>query len=386
MTIYSGDFSNLSDLVAEAWGGSNVKAMKPKKDRLVAANDNRPTPPVLAWPALERLAYRGDIVRAFALRHWKNLVHPGSMFEPHHEVDDDAEDQIEVRPSEAETLRAIGWAVNGEERWHHTGRLVNTYDRKHATPVSVRNRLGGTDTRIGNLLYRDGKLVEWAVTAKGRSLAPVERLRGVKGAQTQERSETAIWAYLRTGNANSPFAALSFRRPFSGEQAIGSCYDPLPREEPSNKDKFGRFGVVEARAFLKERGVDGSVPFDQLPAPATRFPDALVPGNQWVGGLKHPKPLGEISAAAFREPEAVTALETKSHLNNLRRLLGDHAKILDLAITDATAKEIGVAMGKAPAYAERVGPLLIEAALDALLALDDTARSDVKSLQQKNAA
>ncbi|KAB1086476.1 hypothetical protein F4V91_08560 [Neorhizobium galegae] len=378
------DLSQLSALLSSAV--SPAKRAKAPKARPVAANDNKPTPAVLAWPALERLAYRGDMARAFALRHWKNLCQPGSVFDPTPTADDAAEEQIEVRPSEAETLRAIGWTVTGEERWPDTGRLVNTYEPKEATPVSKRNRLGGTDTRLGDLLFRDGKLIQWAVTAKGKALAPIERPRGLKGGQTSERAEAAIWAYLRTADAGSPFSATSLRRPFSGEKAIGECYDPLPREAPSKKDKSGRFGVEEARALLREHGVDGSVPFEELPVPAIRGPDALVPGKQWRGGIKKPKPVGEISAAAGREPEVVRLVEARSHLDNLRKLLGDHARVLDLAIGNATAREIGIAMGKAPAYAEKVGPMLIDAAIDALLAIDETARTDILAEERKIAA
>ncbi|WP_105403403.1 hypothetical protein [Neorhizobium sp. T7_12] len=378
------DLSQLSALLSSAV--SPAKPAKTPKARPVAANDNKPVPAVLAWPALERLAYRGDIARAFALRHWKNLCQPGSVFEPTPDVDDAAEEQIETRPSEAETLRAVGWTVTGEERWPVTGRLVNVYEPTEATPVSKRNRLGGTDTRLGDLLFRDGKLMQWAVTAKGKALAPIERPRGMKGGQSSERTEAAIWAYLQTANATSPFAATSLLRPFSGEKAIGTCYDPLPREAPSKKDKVGRFGVEEARALLRSYGVDGAVPFEELPVPATRGLDALVPGKQWRGGTKKPKPVGEISAAAGREPEVVRLVEMRSHLDHLRLLLGEHAQVLDMAITNATAKEIGVAMGKAPAYAEKVGPLLIDAAIGALLAIDETARTDNLAEEQKVAA
>jgi hypothetical protein len=378
------DLSSLSALLASPT--SAVKPSKASKKTPVAANDNRPAPAVLAWPALERLAHRGDIARAFALRHWRNLCQPGSGYEPDDSTDQATEDVVELRPSEAETLRAIGWTVTGQERWADTGRLVPTYETSESTPSIARNRNGGTDTRLGDLLFRDGKLMTWGATAKGAPLKPIERPRGIKGGKAPERTAVAIWAYLGVGNTQSPFAATSYRRQFSGERAIAACYDPLPREEPSEKDKRGRFGVEEARALLREHGVDGAVRFEDLPVSAMLVPDGLVVGPQWVGGIKKPKPLGEISAAAGREPEVVRLVETLSHLSNLRHLLGDHARVLDLAITNATAREIGIAMGKAPAYAEKVGPLLIDAALDALLELDETAKADVLAEEKKMAA
>ncbi len=60
--------------------------------------------------------------------------------------------------------------------------------------------------------------------------------------------------------------------------------------------------------------------------------------------------------------------------------------MLDLAITDASAKEVGVAMGKAPAYAEKAGPHLIDAAIDALIAQDETARTEIAPIERKIAA
>lgn len=55
------------------------------------------------------------------------------------------------------------------------------------------------------------------------------------------------------------------------------------------------------------------------------------------------------------------------------KLLKGHASVLDLAITDAAAKEIGMASGLTPAYAEKREPVLVDAVIDALIALDDTA-------------
>lgn len=386
MKIDTRDLSNLAALLSSAPEAPKpTKAAPKKKATPVAANDNEPAPS-LAWPALERLAHRGDAARAFALRHWKNLCYPGSGYEPQ-PIEDNEPETVEIRPSEAEMMRAVGWTVTGEERSLRTGKLVPTYEPRETQAATTRNRNGGTDTRIGGLLFRDGKLIEWGVTAKGRPLKPVERLRAGKGGQTTERSEAAIWAYLRTSaDTKSPLAAAPYRRPFSGEPAIMDHYDPLPREEPSAKDRRGRFGVEEARAVLQEHGVDGAVPFEDLPVQAAMCADAIVPGGQWVGGVKKPKPLGEISAAAGPDAPIVRLMEVADHVGHLRRLLREHAKVLDLAITNATARDIGIALGKAPAYAERAGPMLIDAALDALLELDETAHTKTEPPKKKMAA
>lgn len=379
------DLSQLSAILAAA--SSAPAPAKPKKPRPMPANDNR-APDVLAWPTLERLAHRGDENRVYALRHWRNLNYPGSGYIPPEPTDDDTDElQVEVRPSEAELLRAIGWTVTGSERWEHTGRVVNTYDRADLSAAIKRHRNGTVDIVMGNLVFRDGEMTEWGRTAKGRALRPVERTRGVKGGEQPGRTEAAIWSYLHIpATTPSPFAASSLRRPFSGEPAIANMYDPLPREAPSAKDRHGRYGVEEARDVLRVHGVDGSIAFADLPVPATRCPNALVVGPQWVGGVKKPKPLGEISSAAGRECEVSRRVETADYVDHLRRVLGDHAKVLDMAITNASAKEVGIAMGKARAYAEKAGPWLIDAAIDALISADETARTVVSVDEKKIAA
>lgn len=381
------DFSELSALLAKAAAAPAKPATKmPSVRKPVPANDNK-VADVLAWPTLERLAHRQDEARVYALRHWRNLCYPGSGFVPTVDEDESEELEMEIRPSEAELLGAIGWQVIGKERWEHTGKVVNIYSTTDATPVSKRNRLGGTDTEIGDLVFRDGSLIRWGKTKKGAALRPVDRPRGVKGGALPGRTEAAIWSYIKLPAAGaSPMAAKPYRTPMSDECVIGDFYSPLPREEPSSKDRYGRFGVAEARAVLLEFGVDGSVPFDRLPVPATMCPDAIVAGPQWVGGVKKPKPLGEISQAAGGEPEVVRRIETLDWITHLRRLLGEHAKVLDMAITNATAKEIGSAMDKAPAYAEKAGPILIDAAIDALIAIDETARTKVAPEMEKIAA
>lgn len=384
------DLSQLSALLAEHISAPSLSPVpKPKKARaLTPANDNKPAREQLAWPALERLAYRGDYRRLFALRHWKNMVFPGSEIDPPEENNNlDPETTIEVRPSEAELLAGVGWRIVGRERWHYTNEKVNVYEPREANETRRQNKNGGIDTQLGDLLFRDGALIEWGRTGKGRSLRPVERPRGAKGSGNPARSNSAIWSYLKLpGAVASPLTAKPYSKPLSGEPAIGDYYAPLPRAEPSAKDKHGRFGVKEGRDLLCSLGVDGSVPFERLPVSATRCPDGLVSGPQWVGGIKKPKPLGEISAGAGREPEFVRQVETINYVEHLRRHLGQHALVLDMAISDATAKEIGIAAGRAPAYAEKVGPSLIDAAIDALIDLDETARGEFVQLEEEIAA
>lgn len=378
------DLSRLSELLASASQPTEKK--RPAAKTITPANDNKSAAVRLAWPTLERLAHRGDERRVHALRHWRNVNFPEAVQTSQPDSDsNDVEARAEIRPSEGELLAAVGWAVTGQERWPDTGKKMNTYEKVEAIPHTSRNRNGGSDTQLGGLLFRDGKLIVWGRTAKGRPLKPVERPGGPKGGVSSERTAAAVWSYLALQGAVSPLKADGYCKPFSNEPAIACSIDPLPREEPNGKDKAGRFGVEEGRALLQALGVDGSVPFDQLPAVATRGPDALVLGS-FVGGVKKPKPLGEISAAAGGEPATLREAEGQLFVEFLRQHLGKHAKVLDLAIGDATAKEIGVAMGQGPAYAEKRGPALIDAAIDALIALDETARLEVGDPPQKLAA
>ncbi|WSG73110.1 hypothetical protein U8P80_16375 [Rhizobium beringeri] len=379
------DLSQLSALLATKT--APVSAKPRSSPKLVApANDNKPVRLRLAWPAFERLAHRGDYARLFALRHWKNLNFPGVEIDVLEEGNYDPEITVEIRPSEGELLTAVGWKVIDRERWYFTNEMANVYEATPSVETRLKNRNGGTDTSLGALLFRDGKLTQWGETRKGSPLRPVERSRGPKGGADPSRSESAIWAYLKLDGAVSPFTARPYVKPISAEPAIHGCYDPLPRVEPNAKDRCGRFGAEEAREVLRRLGVDGSVPFDSLPSSATRCPDGLVAGDQWIGGVKKPKPLGEISSSAGREPEFVRHVETMAYVDYLRRRLDQHATVLDLAITDASAKSIGMGMGQAPAYAEKRGPALIDAAIDVLISIDETARGAFVPADEKIAA
>lgn len=375
MTALNRDLANLSALLAAASAPASEPARKPKlKSIPKAANDNKPASDVLAWPTLERLAHRGDEARAYALRHWRNLNFPGSEPPPLSTTNEDEPDlKTEIRPSEAELLRAVGWTVTGRERWHHTGRNVNTYLPADAE-ITVVKSAARTEFQIGNLTFRDGKLRVWGQTAKGKPLQPVERPAGQKGSAKPQRSEAMIWSYLALKGAKSPLAAISLQRPISDVPAIIKRSVPLPRVEPDEKDKAGRFGVAEAREVLKDFGVDGSVPFERLPVRATRCADGVVPGPQWVGGIKKPKPAGEISAAAEHGPEALRQVDGVMFIAFLRRRLGKLALVLDMVIGDASARDVGVEMGLAPAYAEKRGAILINEAIDALIEIDEHAR------------
>lgn len=351
------DFSQLASLLAEQTASPAKKAVTATVTKVRApANDNRAPAEVLAWPALERLAYRRDADRIRGLQRWRYLLFPREIVIADQDDDTNEEAAIEIRPSEAELMAGVGRSVIGRERWHWTRKMVNTYSDTLEPSIQYRtNRNGALEAQIGSFLFRKGELVQWAVTKKGRPLGPVERSRGVRGTAKAERSESGIRSYLALTGAVSPLAAEPYHRPISDAPALGDCYQPSSQ-------------ASKAKAVLKQFGVDGSVSFKDLPFPATRCPTATAKGAFFFGGIKAPKPTASTPAA--REPELISRAEGLSLERYLRSRLGDHAKVLDMAITHASsAQKIGVAMGLSPAYAEKLGGTLIDEAIDALILL-----------------
>ncbi|MQY45337.1 hypothetical protein GAO09_04560 [Rhizobiales bacterium RZME27] len=369
------DLSALSALLAGHVAPADKKQKKATAPKTgpSAANDNRKPKDVLAWPALERLAHRGDDRRVYALRHWRNMCYPDRV-----EVEPSSEEYnpevvVEIKPSEPALLGAIGWQATGKERWHFTGEEVNTYQRAECDVTYGVDRNGNEEAKVGSLMFRNGQLVQWGKTKKGSALAQSERARGEKGGAAPGRSEAMIRSYLALKGAVSPLAAQSYFKPMSPVTVIRDAFIPQP-------------GTQEAREILRSFGIDGGVPFHKLPFAATLCPDGIVLGLQWVGGVKKPKPLGEISAASGKEFTAVRQVEAAFHYATIRRSLRDHATVLDLAITDASARDIGIAMGLSSAYAEKRGPSLIDAAIDSLIALDEHAQGDYRPVEERLAA
>jgi len=381
------DFSQLATLLAEHTAAPTKTKPTVAKVRK-PANDNKPAAEVLAWPALERLAYRGDKARVDALQRWRYFVFPReTVVVDQDETQYEPELFIEVRPSEAELMAAVGRHVTDRERWDHTGEMVNVYSdapdpkTEYSVKLVVNDRgvpRRSLEAKIGNLIFCDGELTQWGATSKGKALKPVNRNRGAKGGEKTVRSDTAIWSYLALKGAVSPLTSQPYIKPISTEKALPPMYDPLPPVARSKDDKIGRYGVERARAVLIALGIDGKVRFEDLPLPATRGPDCLAKGSLWLGGVKMPKE--NTSTPAPREPEMISKAEAVSYAEYLRSRLGRHAAVLDMAITHASsAAEIGVAMGLAPAYATKRGGQMIDEAIDALITLLETLEGEIKN-------
>lgn len=257
--------------------------------------------PVLALPTLERLGrVAPDVVPLW--QYWRDLQSapaPDIYNEPEIIVDEgdepantgfgDTELDLEIRPRVEELRRAWESAPARRVSVHCMVRGGQRYDvQPVVNPVLRRD---GNTTRIGDLTFRNGKLVQYGCTARGKKLKPIERLGEPKGSR-------------------KPPPARDFR-------------------------------------FLVRTN-----------APFARKVDFLAGDTHSTGRSGAP-------IECFAEAEQARKAEEGS----LRATLGAHAEILDLAIGDATAREIGESRGYRGKPAERRGIFLVNEAFAALRAL-----------------
>ena len=179
-------------------------------------------------------------------------------------------------------------------------------------------------TTIGSLKFRNGLLIEWGETKKGRKLKPADRARPT-GEQVNKTRNPA--SYLALKGATSPMHASHYHRPFSGEDAISSMYDPLP-------------GVEAARALLRSLGVDGAVPAGELPHEAAVAPTAVADGAGFLGGVSNPSGNSSSGAIMWEGPD-----ERPSNAK----------VVIEEVAARGTLKSIGIRLGYSEEYADRAG-------------------------------
>lgn len=277
--------------------------------RAFVQRDQRNPDPVLNLPSLERLC-RGapDVARLW--KFWRDLqATPAPDIYNAPEVAFDHAIAGSLRPerglmAEAEQVNS-GFSEGGEQdlecrptiaeierAMEGTGRVAvvcMVRDGVRSDVQQVRRPCErGANARIGDLVFRNGVMVQWSTTARGVALAPVERLRASKGSRKPRPKRDLRWL-VRTA---SP--------------------------------------IVKNAGFLA--GVTASTGRSGAPL------------------------------ECFAEAES----HRKAEEQGLRLALGAHAEILDLAITDATAREIGESRGYHGKHAERRGIFLINEAFAAL--------------------
>lgn len=326
-------FEDLRRLAAER--KIALSAAEPKIGR-IAANDNRPrkerparyrgTLPALKW----LFDHHAELAIAFA----KAL--PKSDTTWTRDVDNIIR---EIRPTVGELMEAASDAfrVFVRDGVRHVGKGMQIAPKANDDIERI---------TLGSLKFRDGLLVEWAVTKKGRKLRPVDRLREGGTDKTSARNPRRYLSIKTT--APSPFLAKHLHRPISDEPALAPMYDPLPRMAPNAEDKHGRFGVAEARAVLEAFGVDGSVPFEELPIAALKCADAVASGAGFLGGVSRLSGNSSSGAVLWDMPEKPE---------------GKLAIILDEVAARGTLTSIGIRLGYSKDYADRGGKAaLIEVA------------------------
>lgn len=265
-----------------------------------AANDNKPkeTRYSGALPALRWLwENRPDIAHAFA----SALPRPVANW------------FVEIEPTRQEIRPTIGEVL-----------AASLTDGEQATATHETN---GTYcyTTLGSLKFRNGMLVEWGTTRKGRKLKPADRARPT-GDQANKTRNPASYLALR-GPKPSMMAADHYHRPFSGEDAISSMYDPLP-------------GVEAARALLVSLGVDGSVRADQLPHAVTHCQKGVAAGAGFLGGVTNSSGNSSSGAVMWEGPEDRPS---------------DAKAVIEEVAARGTLKSIGLRLGYSEEYADRAG-------------------------------
>ncbi|MDW9467235.1 hypothetical protein GOA66_14025 [Sinorhizobium meliloti] len=300
------------------------------RDRpLAAANDNEPRKP-------RQPRYRGTLP---ALR-WLYDSFPelapalaAALPKPASNWSADAEDNSqEIRPTEGELMKAASDAfrVYVREGIRHIG-----------AGLTVEADEDGERIALGSLKFRDGRLVEWAVTKKGHKLRPVDRVKAGSGSNSSHRSPQR---YLETrATTPSPMQAASLPRNVSDRPVLSPMLDP-------------QAGVEANRELLRSLGVDGSVSFDELPAPATKCETAVAKGAGFLGGISRPSGNSSSGAQAWEAPE-------------VRQ--GEVASVVEEVAARGTLKSIGLRLGYAEGYADRAGKAALIEAAKTLAAAND---------------
>lgn len=244
----------------------------------------------------------------------------------------------EVKPDLHEMLRSAGgtaWPWSGV-RWKRRGKITWdgepwAYEFPNHTSSIGRHMvtLGGLTfyTRPGARAGFDGGMLLSYIDDAGRTQRPFLKANKPRGGKRPHRDDPAGYLDL-PGAAASPLHAEHLHRPMSGEPALAPMYDP-------------QAGVEEARSVLQTHGIDGSVPFDQLPFPAKRLPDAIAKNARFVGGMSGRSQTASSGTAGKWEP--------------VEPLKGVTAQVIKEVANRGTLESIGIKLGYRGGYADRAG-------------------------------
>jgi len=237
-----------------------------------AANDNKPTKkrkrirnnstlPALRWlydnyPELAEPV--AEAVQSLAVSNWDAEA---------------ADNDQEIRPTVGELIRGATDAESGD--FHK--------------PELKRDNDGNPYIQLGALKFKGNELVEYGLTKKGRKLKPRDRISS-RGDEPGKERNPGGYIFGLKGAVRSPMHSESYQRPFSGLPALVPMYDPQK-------------GVESSRAELQRFGVDGSVAFEDLPFPATKYPPAIAKGADFLGGVVQSSGTSSKGALMWEAPE-----------------------------------------------------------------------------------
>lgn len=248
--------------------------------------------PVLAWPTAERLSRLESPEAARALYRYAELMAPSRSVAANDNDPDvaapegDPDMRHEMRPGIYEMLdaaspgmrcRVVSTKISG--RW--------TITERHEPGF----RISGNQVQLGNLVFRDGKLVSYGETSRGRRKTPLECTRQPKGYKAPPKRSKQSIKFLLPDNDNTPIAD----------------------------------------------------------------------GAGWLGGVT--RTTGNSTRQDIGDHLAALEMDRDARRAAIRLGLGLDAAVLDAAITDATAQQIGEAFGYSGKTAERRGIEKINAAI-----------------------
>ena len=187
--------------------------------------------------------------------------------------------------------------------------------------------------------FEGGMLLSYMDDA-GKVEMPALKATKPRGGKRPHRDDPAGYLAL-PGAVASPLAATGLQRPLSGEPALAPMFDP-------------QAGTQEARAILKEFGIDGSVPFDRLPFPAKKLADGIAKNARFIGGMS-----GRCQTASHG---------TIGNWEPAEPLSGVSAQVVEEVANRGTLASIGIKLGYRGGYADRAGKRALLAAGKALVA------------------
>lgn len=283
-----------------------------------------------------------------------------TMAEPAQDGPDEIHPEMlhEIRPSERDMFQALGWF-----EWPVTGRseplgwlmrcpcgriapaegsmFRPAFDRWQAELAGMTFYLRPKARR-----YHEGGLLVSYEDACGNVQRPAYRASKPRGGKKPHRTKASAIGYIASKAAiASPLHAQSYQRPMSKEPALIDMYDPQE-------------GVEEARDVLRQYGVDGSVPFDLLPFPATRHPTAIARGARFIAGISAAKQTASAPAPTWQEREV--------------KPLG---AVLDEVASRGGLADIGTRLGYRGGSADRAGGKALLAEGRSLVAANDNIKS-----------